>query len=322
MSDPAKTRILVTGGTGFIGRYVVDLLIADGSRPLVATFNETVSGNPNIDLIELDLTNEAEINDLIRSYKPQIVLHLAGITGNADPTGKIYHDINFTGTANLLMALEKNGADRVVMLGSASEYGNQPTPFREDMPTRPVSHYGISKAMASQFAIEMHALNNFPVTILRVFTAFGLGQPDKMFFSQLLKHAMANRHFNMSDGLQKRDFVHVDDVVGAIKASMTADKAVGRIINIAGGKGIALRDLARHVWKMFGADDDRLHIGSREKTGDDRFDTEADISLAAEILNWRPGRPILSESGEGSGLTETIRKMQYAEASTANESEH
>ena len=298
MSNPAQRRILVTGGTGFIGRHVVDLLISDGSRPLVAAFNETVSGNTNVDFVELDLTNAAKINDLVQSYKPHIVLHLAGITGNADPTGKIYHDINFTGTANLLNALEKNGVDRIVMLGSASEYGSQQTPFREDMPVRPVSHYAISKAIASQFALEMHAAKDLPVTILRIFTAYGLGQPDKMFFSQLINHAILNCHFNMSDGVQKRDFVHVDNVAAAIKASITADNAVGRIINIAGGKGIRLCDLANHVWKRCGADEDKLHLGSREKIGDDCFDTEADISLAKEILNWRPGPAILSESGE------------------------
>lgn len=322
MSHPAKKRILVTGGTGFIGRYVVDLLVSDGIRPLVTTFNETVADNPDVDFVEVDLTDAAKINALIESYKPQIVLHLAGVTGNSDPTGKIYHDINFTGTVNLLKALEKTGVTRVIMLGSAAEYGNQPIPFREDMPTNPVSHYALSKAKANQFALDMNAANGFPVTILRVFTAYGVGQPDKMFCSQLIKHGLLNRHFKMSDGLQKRDFVHVEDVAAAINASMTSGNTVGRIINIAGGKGIALRDLAQHVWKICGADDDRLAIGSLEKVGDDSFDTEADISLAAEILNWQPGPAIVSESGESPALTETIRRMRAAATSAANESGH
>ena len=307
MSNPTKTRILVTGGTGFIGRYVVDLLTTDGFAPLITTFKATGQN----DVVDLDLTNAEQTNDLVSSYKPQIVLHLAGVTpGHDDPTGRIYHDVNFTGTVNLLKALEKNGVTRVILLGSAAEYGDQPIPFREEMPARPVSQYAISKAKANHFALDMHKACGFPVTILRVFTAFGYEQPDKMFLSQLIKHALLNQHFKMSDGLQKRDFVHVEDVAAAIKTSMSADNTVGRIINVAGGKGIALRDLAHHVWRICGADDDRLDIGLREKTGDDSFDTEADISLAAEILNWRPGPAILSESDENQKLTETINRMR------------
>ena len=322
MTDPATTRILVTGGTGFIGRYVIDMLIRDGFRPLVTTFNEIVPGDVGVDTAELNLTDLNQTHDLINSYKPQIVLHLAGVTGNSDPTGKIYHELNFLGTVNLLTALEKTGVKRVIMLGSAAEYGNQPIPFREDMPSKPISHYGSSKAQANRFALERHAATGLPVTILRVFTAYGIGQPDKMFFAQIIKHALLNHHFKMSDGLQKRDFVHVGDVPAAIKSAMTADKAVGRIINIASGKGVALRDLALRTWKICGADDDKLHIGMREKIGDDSFDTEADISLAAEVLNWRPGPAILDESGESPHLTEIIQRLQAAKAIGVNDSEH
>ncbi len=314
MSNPANTRILVTGGTGFIGRYVVDLFLADGFDPLITTFNGTRPKAellpPNTDIVDIDLTNVEQVNDLVQNYKPQIVLHLAGVTGNIDPTGKIYDEVNFKGTVNLLQALKNIAVSRVIMLGTAAEYGGQPTPFREDMPARPVSHYAISKAKANQYALNMHAANGFPVTILRVFTAYGYSQPDNMFLPQLVTHGILNKHFKMSDGLQKRDFVFIEDVAAAIKASMTAENAVGRIINIADGQGSALRDVARKVWEICGADEELLHIGAHEKSGDDIFDTEADISLAAEILNWRPGPGILSERDDFSRLKTTILKMK------------
>ncbi|MBK8467147.1 MAG: NAD(P)-dependent oxidoreductase [Chloracidobacterium sp.] len=313
MSNPANTRILVTGGTGFIGRYVVDLLSSDGLDPLVTTFNETT---PNA--VNVDLTHVEQVNDLVQSYKPKIVLHLAGVTGNADPTGSIYDEVNFKGTVNLLKAIEKTGVTRVILLGTAAEYGDQPTPFCEDMPGKPISHYAVSKAKANQFALDLHAANGFPVTILRVFTAYGLGQPHKMFFPQLVTCGLLNKHFKMSDGLQKRDFIFVEDVAAAIVQSITAENAIGRIINIAGGQGVALRDVARKVWEICSADDDLLDIGAREKSGDDVFDTEADISLAAEILNWRPGPGILSEPDDFSRLKETIRKMKHEITTSAD----
>ncbi len=305
MSNPANTRILVTGGTGFIGRYVVDLLLADGFDPLVTTINSSKSNHVNI-----DLTSVEQVNDLVQNYKPQIVLHLAGVTGNTDPTGKIYDEVNFKGTANLLQSLEKTGVSRVIMIGTAAEYGNQPTPFREDMPAKPVSHYAVSKAKANQFALDMYAATGFPITTLRVYTAYGYGQPNKMFLSQLITHGLLNRHFKMSDGLQKRDFVYIEDVAAAIKAAMTGENAVGRVINIAGGKGVALRDVALKVWEICDGNYHLLELGAIPKIGDDNFDTEADISLAAQILDWRPGPGILSEADDFSRLRTTINKMK------------
>ena len=318
MSNPDLGRILVTGGTGFIGRYVVDRLVADGHRPVITTFKKHKHPKEQIDVEELDLTDRSQVNSLIDRYSPQVVLHLAGVTpGHSDPSGSVYREVNFNGTVNLLNALNEKLVTRVVLLGSAAEYGDQQIPFEESSPAQPVSAYGLSKADANNFGLEMHATRGLPLTVLRVFTAFGFGQPDKMFLSQLITHALLNRHFKMSDGEQKRDFVYVEDVAQAVTAAITAEQAVGRVINIAGGKGVALKKLARQVWEICGADPEFLEIGAREKRGDDTLDTEADISLAAKLLNWHPGEPILTESAVSSKLIETIHRMQTSIASAA-----
>jgi UDP-glucose 4-epimerase len=174
----------------------------------------------------------------------------------------------------------------------------------------PVSRYAVSKARTNEFALEMNARTGFPVTVLRVFTAYGYHQPRKMFLSQLLTHALLNQRFKMSDGLQKRDFVYVGDVVDAITAAMTAQRAVGRVINIAGGRGIALKDLATKVWAVCNGDPQLLEIGSREKSSDDAFDTEADISLAAELLAWRPNTSFIGDAGPGHPLYDMIGRMR------------
>lgn len=314
MSNPANTRVLVTGGTGFIGRYVVDRLLADGFSPLVTAFNSAKRryGSPfaSVDIIDVDLTDAAQIDNLVQYHRPEIVLHLAGVTGTTDPTGKINSQVNFKGTASLLNALERSGVDRVVLLGTAAEYGSQAIPFRETMPSKPVSDYAISKAEANQFALQLHSTTGFPVTILRIFTAYGHGQPHKMFLSQLITHALLNRHFKMTDGIQKRDFVFIHDVVRAISAAMIAENAVGQVINIGSGKGTALREVAESVWAICEADKSQLNIGSLKKSGDDIFDTEADISLAEKVLGWKPGPDILSEGDNYSRLTDMIQKMK------------
>src|SRR5688572_4550605 len=190
-------RVLITGGTGFIGRHLAKSFIANGIKPIV-TSRRVHTLSEEVEFVELDVTDKEATERFIHSRRPQSVIHLANVTGRGDPTDKTCNDVNFLGTVNLLEALEKNRPARVILIGTAAEYGAQRTPFREDMPPMPVSPYGTSKARASQFALEMHAVSGFPVTILRVFSAYGPGQPAKSFVSQLVTNALLNYNFKMT----------------------------------------------------------------------------------------------------------------------------
>lgn len=302
-------RILVTGGTGFIGHYVVGRLRSQGLEPIVTTSSGDLPCAHPFDAISLDLTDEMAIERVISSVRPEIVLHLGGVTG-AGTSPERCHSVNYIGTVNLLKALGNSDLARVVLLGTAAEYGDQKTPFREKMAVKPVSAYALSKARANEFALGLFQQHGFPVTILRVFTAYGPGQPRKMFLSQLISHALLNQCFKMSDGDQRRDLVYVGDVSKAITDAMRAPKALGRIINIAGGQAIRLRDLARRVWTACGGDLNLLQIGSLDKASDDAFDTEADISLAAELIGWRPETPFIGRAEPGHPLFDMIDRTR------------
>ena len=316
MTLAVSDRILVTGGTGFLGRHTLERLVSQGYRPQATTFDEgnlvvRADGMSGVDLIESDLTDRKQVKDLIDTCRPRIVIHLAGTTGHNDPTGERCHRINYEATVNLLDSLGASDVQGVILIGTAAEYGNQPTPFCENMKTRPLSHYATSKVRANEYALTMFAKTGLPVTILRVFTAFGYGQPAKMFLSQLIKHALLNQTFKMSDGMQKRDFVYIEDVTTAILASLTAADAVGRTINIGSGIGIPLRRIADVVWKACGARSELLEIGALDKAGDAAFDTESDISLARDILGWTPTAAILNGSNPSSALLDTISSIKH-----------
>ena len=288
MSD----QILVTGGTGFIGQYLVRKLIAGGHRPVV-TCRSDPPPESGANFICLDITDSENLEDIFRTVRPEAVVHLAGVTGRDDRDGTLCNKVNFLAAKHVLSVCTDIGVKRIVMLGSAAEYGHQPTPFRENMPVCPVSAYGISKANATAFAMEAHSQVGLPVTVLRVFSAYGPGQPSKMFLPQLVAHAIQNRRFEMSDGLRRRDFVHVRDVANAIVEALDTDAAIGRVINVGGGRGVELGSLAREVWERCRVDRGLLSINALSSSGDDRFDTEANISLAAELLSWTPGPGIL-----------------------------
>lgn len=312
MSLPIFDRILVTGGTGFIGRYVVSALISAGCRPLLTVFSSDRDDlyESQVDVASLDLRDTKATCDLIDSYRPQAVIHLAGATGHDDPTGQLCHDLNYVATNEMLKHLCSTNVERVVMLGSAAEYGNQRAPFSEGMPASPVSAYGTSMANATEAAMMLHSDKNLPVTVLRVFSAFGLGQPSSMFLPQLISHALSGNAFQMSDGRQKRDYVFVGDVARAILLSLASSSSVGRVINIGSGTGLSLREVAAAVWRSCEADPLLLEIGGRDKRGDDAADTEADIRLAAELLDWSPTASLLPVDGLTYMLPELIDGMR------------
>ena len=285
-------RILITGGFGFVGRAVTSELVAHGLRPLILDRNANENeGKGAFDMARVDITDHLAVGNMIADYRPDLVIHLAGVNVRGDATGTENEVVNFSATASLIEQASDAGTKKLVMMGSAAEYGNNPIPFREDLEPHPVSQYARSKAKATDFALDYSARTGFDITVLRTFTAYGPDQPADMFLSQLVKHAVMNERFNMSDGIQRRDFLFIADVVRALFASASSQKAAGRVVNIGCGRSIALRDAAEYVWKACGADPERLLFGSVAKRGDDQFDTQADNSLAAELLNWYPKIP-------------------------------
>lgn len=278
--------ILITGGTGFIGRNVVRRLTERGTRPvLICRDREKAAEFADVaDIFEIDLFDHKAVSEFVRNFKPDTVLHLGGTAFRDTATATL----NFEASRNLLDSAAETGVGRFILLGSADEYGPQEIPFRETMTAMPNSAYAISRVRVTDHAMNLSAAKKLPATVLRVFTAYGPGQPDAMFLNQVIKHGLAKKAFNMTKGTQRRDMVFIEDVAEAvIKAAEAADIG-GRIINIGSGTSMRLADAARAVWQLCGADDDLLIVGGRPVLDGEGHDTEADISLANELLDWRP----------------------------------
>ncbi len=281
-------RIMVTGGSGFIGRAVVHSLIDSGIKPLVTYRRRALDVDGSVDTAFLDVTDLDSVRTVLHKHRPQILIHLVGASLMDDPTGELCMKVNFEATSRLLDAAADAGVERAVILGSSTEYGANITPFDENMVPKPVSTYARSKTKATEYALELYDKTGFGVSILRPFTTYGPGQPSWMFVSQLITSAVSNRPFSMSDGVQKRDLVYVDDVAEAVLLTVESEQAAGHIINIASGKGTALLDLAVNVWETCRADPEKLLIGKLGSSGDDPLDLIADITLARRLLGWEP----------------------------------
>jgi nucleoside-diphosphate-sugar epimerase len=307
-------RILVTGGTGFIGRYVTARLVAAGHRPTVTVYGRIPSDFAHtdaVDLLHLDIRDRDEAAKTVNSIRPQIVIHLAGVTGQSDGNGNLCDEVNYRATVDLLDRFAETSVSKVVMVGTAAEYGAGTTPFGEDQPDDPRSPYALSRAKANRYALSLAESSALSVSVLRLFSVYGIGQPANMFLPQLITHAVSGREFRMTEGSQIRDFVHVEDVATALIAA--AGHTGNTLINIGGGVGYRLADLARTVWRYCEADPVMLRIGALQPVGDGSFDTLADIGRAKQLLGWTPRRQFLAGSGVGDALAEMIEHTRMVQ---------
>jgi nucleoside-diphosphate-sugar epimerase len=282
-------KILVTGGAGFLGRHLVRELCSLGHSPVAVTrrldrLDRDLSDLENVRWVEADLSSLEQVTALLRAEQPEVLFHLAG-TRVAEKYQR--GDSNIVSGTNLFAASRDSSVKRIVILGSASEYGDQPGPLSEDVPVRPSSAYGISKSVVTGTALTMFEEYGFPVVILRPFTVYGPHQPAEMFVAEATHSAVNGLPFKMSAGTQKRDLVFVDDVVAAIVASSSAAGVEGKIINVGSGQARRLRDVAELIWQISDSKAPLL-IGERPASESDMHDTWADISRAKELLNWAP----------------------------------
>ena len=290
----AKPAAVVTGGAGFIGSHMVDLLLARGFEVRVI---DDLSGGHETNLAQhrnnSDLTvTRADIRDL----KPgdelfsgaRYVFHFAGI-GDIVPSIERpidYMDINVQGTVRVLECARAAGVEKFVYASSSSCYGLAATPTREDHPIAPQYPYALSKYQGEQAVFHWHQVYNLPVNAVCIFNAYGTrvrttgayGAVFGVFFRQKL----AGKPFTVvGDGTQLRDFIYVTDVASAFLAAAETP-VCGERFNIGAGRPQSIN----HLVELIGGD--VVYIPKRPGEPDCTF---ADIAKAREKLGWRPVIP-------------------------------
>ena len=294
----AGSRVLVTGGGGFIGSHLAEALLRLGAR--VAVLDNFVTGRrenlehiDGAELIEASVLDAEAVDRAVRGAR--YVFHQAAAVSVSHSVEKpaLFHDVNGKGTMNVLEAARGAGVARVMFAASSSAYGDSEVlPKVETMQSLPKSPYAATKLYGEGLMRAYSRSYGLDTACLRYFNIFGPRQtPDSAYAAAIAAFAKAmingNRPTIYGDGEQSRDFTFVHNAVHAnLLAARFPETLAGKVFNVGCGERVSLNVLAKLMAELLGTPH-LTPVYAPERAGDVRHSL-ADISRARELLGYEP----------------------------------
>lgn len=313
------TKVLVTGGAGFIGSNLADELIRQGAK--VRIIDNFLTGyRENLEeiggyfeFIEGDINDSEKIKKAVENI--DVIFHQAALPSVprsvADP-GET-HQACVNGTFSVLAAAKEAGVRRVVYAASSSAYGDQPvSPKVETMRPDPLSPYAVAKLVGEYYSQVFYRSYGLETLCLRYFNVFGPRQDPTSQYSGVISRfvdalSKGERPIIYGDGEQTRDFTYVANVVNANINAAQSTKGIGEVVNVANGEAISLNELLKVVQGLLERPDIEAIYEAPRKG--DILHSLADNTLAKEYLGYQ------KLIGLEDGLSKTIdwwKKSRFA----------
>tara|TARA_B100000989_G_scaffold109397_1_gene80281 strand:- start:1085 stop:2071 length:987 start_codon:yes stop_codon:yes gene_type:complete len=302
-------KSIVTGGAGFIGSHLVDLLIEHNHE--VVIIDNLASGNlKNIEhlkntksvcLIESDINNIESNNKDIQNA--DFVFHLAGlgdiVPSIENPTKYFY--ANYFGTLNLLEALKDIDIKKFVYAASSSCYGIADIPTNENNKIDPKYPYALSKYQAEQLIFHWHKVYGLKANSIRIFNAYGTRSRTTGAYGAVigtfLKQKLSDHPFTVvGDGNQRRDFIYVTDLAKAFLKAAEIEDIEGEVFNVGNSNPRSINELVSLLQGEV--------IFIPKRPGEPEI-THADITKAKNLLNWQP------EISLEDGIKLVLKEIEY-----------
>jgi len=316
-----KTRVLVTGGAGFVGSNLVRRLLRAGARVTVLDdlFTGRLDNLPasGFDFVEGSVCDPEMVVRLVR--EAEVVFHAAArniVVSTRNPREDF--ETNIGGTLNVLLAARENAerVRRVVYTSSTSIYGNpRHLPIGEDDPPSLLTPYAVSKLGGENYCMAFYESYGVPATAVRYSNIYGPGQdPANPYCGVVAKFTESlfagEAPLIHGDGNQTRDFTFVDDAVEATVLAGTSDRALGETFNVGTGTETRINDLAAILGRIVGFEGAPRHADRRDVDNIRR--RVVNIEKARRALRWLP------ETTLEQGLQLTVawqRARSHADAS-------
>ncbi len=306
-------KILVTGAGGYIGSHAVKRLLKEGYA-VIAFDNfsrgfreplEILKKYGPLQIAEGDLLNPADLDRAFAKDKIEAVMHFAALCLVDESTREpeLYFKNNVTGTENLLRAMQKFGADKIIFSSTCAVYGNaEYLPVDEKHPAKPLNPYGESKLKAE----ELIRGSGLSYAILRYFNVCGADsdgeigdskKPSELLVQNAVRGALGIEPFKLTcplvdtpDGTPVRDYVDVEDIVDAhIKALKYLENHDSLLCNLGSGRGQSVKEIIDAVKKELGAE---FNVAQSSPRQGEYAKIYADNSMAKNALGWQPGKTL------------------------------
>jgi len=283
-----KKKILIVGGTGFIGYHLAKRSLQKGWQVT------SISSNPPKKIRYLskvkylcgDISNRKLLKKIISNYYDYVV-NLGGYVDHSNKKKTLKS--HYEGCKNLAGIFLKKPPLSFVQIGSSLEYGTALSPQKEGIKCSLKSIksiYGKAKLLSSRYIINLFEKNNFPSTVLRLYLVYGPKQDTNRFLPITIEGCIKNKKFPCSKGDQLRDFVFVDDAIEAMIKSLTNKNARGQIINIGCGKPKKIKNVIEKVKKI--SKGGYPQYGKFKKRKFEVSKLYPNVKKAKNKINWKP----------------------------------
>lgn len=293
-----NSKILITGGAGFIGSNLADALIKDNEIVVVDDLSmgkiENLPKSHDLHFFEHSITDYKFMSDLLVEWKFDYIFLLAAVASVADTIERPLetHEVNQNANINILETIRTNKLPlkKLLFSSSAAVYGNNPElPKKETSPIDPLSPYAIDKYATERFVIDYGKLYDIPTVATRFFNVYGPKQNPKSPYSGVLSLVIAaiknKATFTVfGDGKQTRDFINVKDVIYALRLLAVSSDAIREVYNVGCGTQNSLETVVKIIEEE---SNEKLAINyEKERTGDIRDSVACTKKIKA--LGFKP----------------------------------
>jgi len=303
----SKKKILVVGGSGFIGLALTKSLLKLGAEVVclgLTPQKDRFWKTKNLEHIVVDLFDAEGLQKTLSKYRFQYVFNLGGYVNHSPffKDGRSVINTHFVGTLNLLEQINSKELLRYVHVGSSDEYGDNLAPQSEEKREAPIAPYSIAKVAATHL-IEALAQNEaFPGVVARFFLVYGPGQNRERFIPFIVHCCLKGKKIPTSKGEQLRDFCYIEDIIEGLLLCALKKEAIGEIFNLASGVPTTIKSVVEFLISTIGSG--KADFSAYPYRPGENMQLYADVRKAKRLLSWEP-RTSLHE-----GLTKTVNWFQ------------
>ncbi len=280
-------KILITGGTGFIGYHLAKKCLKLGwvVTSLSSKKPKKIRKLNKVKYLIADISKRNNLKKVIND-KYDYVVNLAGYVDHTNKNKTIKS--HYIGCKNIASIFIKSKIQKFIQIGSSIEYGRISSPHSEiKYSTKKInSFYGESKLLSSIYLRNLYKKYNFPVIILRLYLVYGPNQDPNRVIPFTILNSIFKKDFICSNGKQFRDFLYVDDLIEAVIRSLKQKNLFGEIINVGQGKPIKIRNLILKISKIIGTG--KPIFGKIKLRKDEIIKLYPKIDKIKKLLKWKP----------------------------------